>query len=102
MKTTFGIMILALAAVLAASFSFAADGPPQWAYGTPVAAAPGATPPAAAPPAPDTSLKHLPGSTLEFTRAQIGNGFGPADWFPGDHPPMPEFVAHGKMPGSRA
>jgi cytochrome c553 len=97
MKTTFGITILALASVFAASVSFAADVPPQWAYGTPVPGAP--APPAAAP---DTSLKHLPGSTLEFTRAQISNGFGPADWFPGDHPPMPDVVAHGKMPDVRA
>jgi cytochrome c553 len=38
----------------------------------------------------------VPGSTLSFTSAQIGNGFGPADWFPGDHPPMPEIVAQGR------
>ncbi len=100
MKTTFGITMLALAATLAAGVSFAADGPPNWAYGTVPAAPPPATPPA--PPNPDPSLKHISGSTLEFTRAQIGNAFGPADWFPGDHPSMPEFVAHGKMPTSRA
>jgi cytochrome c553 len=99
MKTTFGITILALASVFAASVSFAADVPPQWAYGTP-SAAPAPAP--AAPAAPDTSLKHLPGSALEFTRAQISNGFGPADWYPGDHPAMPDIVAHGKMPDVRA
>jgi cytochrome c553 len=44
----------------------------------------------------------VPGSTLEFTRAQIANGFGPADWFPGDHPTMPDIVAHGKQPDVRA
>jgi cytochrome c553 len=42
------------------------------------------------------------GSTLAFSRAQIGNGFGPADWFPGDHPKMPEIVAHGRRPEVRA
>jgi cytochrome c553 len=47
-------------------------------------------------------LKHLDGSKLEFTRAQINDGFGPADWFPEDHPQMPEIVAHGRRPGVRA
>ena len=41
-------------------------------------------------------------SELAFTQAQIGNGFGPADWFPGDHPAMPDVVAHGKQPAVRA
>jgi cytochrome c553 len=45
----------------------------------------------------DAATKHvLPGSTQTFTRAQIANRYGPADWFPGDHPPMPEIVAKGK------
>jgi len=42
-------------------------------------------------------MHSLPGSNLQFTRAQIANGFGPADWFPGDHPAMPEIVAKGKQ-----
>jgi cytochrome c553 len=52
--------------------------------------------------APDTSMKSLPGSNLQFNVAQIRNGFGPADWFPGDHPQMPDVVAHGKQPDVRA
>ena len=47
-------------------------------------------------------MKHLPGSTGAFTLAQIRDAFGPADWYPGDHPPMPEIVAHGKRPDVRA
>ncbi|PYQ77451.1 MAG: hypothetical protein DMG04_00450 [Acidobacteria bacterium] len=47
-------------------------------------------------------MKQLPGSTLSFTRQQISDGFGPADWFPEDHPPMPDIVAHGKRPDARA
>jgi len=47
-------------------------------------------------------MKQLPGSTLSFTRQQISDGFGPADWFPGDHPTMPDIVAHGKRPDARA
>ena len=44
----------------------------------------------------------LPGSTLSFTLPEIRDGFGPADWFPGDHPAMPEIVAHGRRPDVRA
>jgi cytochrome c553 len=47
-------------------------------------------------------MKQLPGSTLTFTRQQISDGFGPADWFPGDHPTMPDIVSHGKRPDARA
>ncbi|HEY7284438.1 MAG TPA: c-type cytochrome [Vicinamibacterales bacterium] len=71
---------------------------PDWAYAIPPA--PAAAP--ATPPAPDTSPKQVPGSTLTFTRQQISDGFGPADWFPGDHPSMPDIVAHGKRPDVRA
>src|SRR5262249_46144496 len=38
----------------------------------------------------------VPGSKHEYTRAQVANRYGPADWFPEDHPPMPDIVAHGK------
>jgi cytochrome c553 len=78
----------------------AADAPPNWAYGftTPPPSSP--PPPAAAPApaaAPDNTTQHsLPGSKLTFTRAQIANRYGPADWFPEDHPAMPDIVAHGK------
>src|SRR6516164_10210590 len=75
----------------------AADVPPPWAYG--FAGPPPATPaaPAAAAPAPDNvTLQSLPGSGKSFTRAQVANRFGPADWFPEDHPTMPNIVAHGK------
>lgn len=81
--------------LVVAGAAVAADGPPNWAYGTqetPVTRKPEPRR------APDNSLKHLPGTTLEFTLKQIGNPFGPADWYPGDHPPMPEIVAHGRKP----
>ncbi len=105
MNSLAGIRILALASLLTASASFAADGPPAWAYGFPQPGAPAA--PAGggargAQGAPDTSPKHLAGSDLEFTLTQIRDGFGPADWFPGDHPKMPEIVAHGRRPDVRA
>ncbi|MGH9585228.1 MAG: hypothetical protein ACRD4O_20105, partial [Bryobacteraceae bacterium] len=89
---------LAFAFVLAASVSSAADGPPAWAYGTQLSAASAAA--AARHPrkrhaAHENKPLHVPGSALAFTEAQINNPFGPADWFPGDHPKMPDIVAHG-------
>jgi len=44
---------------------------------------------------PSNTLLHLPGSDLAFTQAQITAPFSPADWFPGDHPEMPDIVAYG-------
>jgi cytochrome c553 len=41
-------------------------------------------------------------SSLTFTLAQIRDDFGPADWYPGEHSPMPSIVAHGRKPGIRA
>ena len=60
-------------------------------------------PPAPAQPAPpDPSLKHVAGSDLAFTLGQARDAFGPADWHPADHGPMPDIVAHGKRPDVRA
>jgi cytochrome c553 len=88
-----------LVLLIGASYLRAAAAMPDWAYAIPQPAAAGAANPAAAP---DTSPKQIPGSTATFTRAQISDGFGPADWFPGDHPAMPEIVARGKRPDVRA
>src|SRR5438477_441680 len=95
MRNTLGIAIAALA--LSATVAMPTD-PPGWAYVFPPGppAAPAAAP--ATPPPPDTSIKSVPGSTAQFTRQQIANRNGPADWFPGDHPAMPDVVAHGKAP----
>ena len=105
MSSQAGIRIIALVSVLTVGASFAADGPPAWAYGFPQPGAPAA--PAGGrgrggQAAPDNSAKRLAGSNLEFTLTQIRDGFGPADWFPGDHPKMPEIVAHGRRPDVRA
>src|SRR5215475_12538787 len=102
------VVTLTLAFVIAAGIVVAQQQPATpspWAYGfaTPPGPA-GANPPApAAPPAgqgaaaaPDTTQHKLAGSTLSFTAAQIRDGNGPADWFPNDHPAMPEIVAHGR------
>jgi cytochrome c553 len=98
MRDKFGIVILAVTSMLLAS-SGCMGQEPYWAYGFTGSGSP--TLPAAAPAAtatPDTSLKHLPGSKFEFSRAQISDRFGPADWYPEDHATMPEVVAHGKKP----
>lgn len=86
---------IALAFVLGMGVSPAADGPPAWAYGT--------QPEKSRVPRehrerPDNNPKHVPGSALAFTSAQINDPFGPADWFPGDHPEMPGIVARGRKP----
>ena len=101
MRRKFGFVMIALACVFAASISVLAEGPPPWAYGfttPPGAAAPAAAPaPARAPAAPDTTPRHVAGSDKVFVRQQIANQYGPADWFPGDHGPMPDVVAHGRQ-----
>jgi cytochrome c553 len=52
---------------------------------------------------PQNTVRRLEGSDGAYTVAQINARYGPADWFPGDHPPMPDIVAHGKESnGSRA
>jgi cytochrome c553 len=66
---------------------------PAWAY-------PG-NPPAGTVPAPatdDTAPLQVPGSTAAYIRAEVKDFFAPPDWYPDDHPPMPEVVAHGRRP----
>jgi cytochrome c553 len=96
LPVVFGLGLVAAAASIAAQEAPqpAPSNLPLWAYGYPQ---PG-TPPAPAAPAAqdDGSPKTLQGSTGKFTLTEIRNGFGPADWYPGDHPAMPEIVARGK------
>lgn len=89
--------------------------PPAWPYGAPQLP-PGVVPPQVpaqqtppvqppavlAPNAPPPVLRQAQGSTRQFTPQQISNNYGPADWFPEDHPPMPEVVAKGKPGLARA
>jgi cytochrome c553 len=88
MKAWISIAVLGLLAapVMAAEL-------PDWAY--PVA-------PPAGPPPDNTVQKSLPGSTKTYTTAQINDRFGPPDWYPEDHPNMPDVVAHGKKPNALA
>ncbi|HMG78098.1 MAG TPA: c-type cytochrome [Xanthobacteraceae bacterium] len=82
---------LALTAALGAA-ALAAENP-DWAY--PVTPPPGQL---------DTvTMKSVPGSSQQYTQAQIDDPFNPPDWFPTEHPAMPQIVAHGgPKPAGRA
>jgi cytochrome c553 len=112
MRSLTGVSVIAFIGMLAGAGLQAVAEFPSWAYGvTAPPPAPGAAPAAAAPapaaggggagrgaaPAADPTLHSLPGATQQFTRAQISNQYGPADWYPGDHPQMPDIVARGKQ-----
>ncbi len=109
MKAILAGPVVALVMALGSGPSWAADVPPMWAYG---ATEPtevrlntmAKMPPVVIPPAPeldDTKKLSLPGTTAQFTAAQIFNRYAPADWFPGDHPEMPEIVAKGREAATR-
>ena len=66
------------------------SGPPAWAYVSRPADYQG--------PADDGRLLHVPDSTGAWTFTQLQDFFFAADWHPGDHPAMPEIVAHGRKP----
>ena len=83
-------LLCASALVLLPVIAIAADAPPEWAYPS--------APPGFQPPPDNGQPKHVKGSTLTFTQADVDNGFGPPDWFPNEHPPLPNLVAHGKAP----
>jgi cytochrome c553 len=92
--------LVVIASVCAAALPRAADDPPAWAYNIPPPQ-PAVAQPASAPPA-DTGVHRLPGSAGAFTLTEIRDAFGPADWYPGDHPAMPPVVANGRRPDVRA
>ena len=77
-------IIAAIFFALLPAIAFAADDP-EWAY------------PVNPPPQPQDNvvLKSLPGSSKQYTQAQIDDLFNPPDWFPNEHPPLPPIVASG-------
>ncbi len=50
----------------------------------------------------DEIPRHVRDSSLSFTTRQAADLFSSPDWHPGDHPPMPQVVAHGDPPQLRA
>jgi cytochrome c553 len=90
MKTWLGASVL----VLAGAAAVAAEAPPEWGY-------PAIPPGYQAPPESAQPIR-LPGSDKSYTAKEIGDAFNPPDWNPGEHPPMPDIVAHGKKPDVNA
>ena len=68
---------------------------PDWAFPTKPAEVV-ATPPD------DGKPKQVAGSTKSFVQSQIDDPMNPPDWFPDEHAPMPQVVAHGGGKGVRA
>lgn len=86
------LMLAFAGACLVAAAALADDaGPPGWAYAV--------NPPGLQPVPDDGIARHLPGSTAAFTLTQTRDLFNAPDWYPDDHPAMPDPVAHGKKPG---
>ena len=89
MKRLIAASIFAVLPVLA----LAADNP-DWAY--PVT-------PRDRPPPDAVILKMLPGSSKQYTQAQIDDPFNPPDWYPDQqHPPAPAAVTKGTRPAGNA
>jgi cytochrome c553 len=107
MKMSARLLPAAALLVGAVVLSGQAQVPPPWAYGYTAAG-----PEPVAPPCPhdakpldcarmqtrrpDDVRLSLAGSAGSFTEYQIHYDYGPADWYPGDHPAMPDIVARGR------
>lgn len=50
----------------------------------------------------DGTVKRVPGSDKAFTVPEINDAFAPPDWYPDEHPVMPDIVAVGRNPEVRA
>jgi cytochrome c553 len=88
MRSLLWILVLAFLPTAA----IAAD--PDWAY--PVI-------PQGGVPRPDPNkIVKVPGSDKQYTETQVNDAFGPPDWHPGDHAPLPNVVAQGSKPDVRA
>jgi cytochrome c553 len=88
------VIALSLATAFGSTAAQAEDAPPPWAF--PVLD-PGVKPP------PDDGIKrNLPGSDASFTTHEMTDLFNAHDWFPADHPAMPDVVAQGRKPEVRA
>ncbi len=80
-------------------------GEPLWAYGFDTPAKPGEKAKPQSPPnrnlrpgqdaGEQTQLRRIDGSGQAFSLVDIRDGQNVVDWFPGEHPRMPDVVAHG-------
>ena len=92
MKTL--VLVIALALLLVPAFG----GPPpdsRWANGMDLSFA-FPEPSRDFPPEDNSVVKHVPGSTKSYTQGQVDNIYEPPDWFPDEHAPFPNVVAHGE------
>src|SRR5690349_8118095 len=107
MKKVIGAIVFGTVLAAAGAVLLRAAGMPLWAYGyvepppassdysskctvqRPVDCARGGTP------ADDGRKRTLPGATGEWTVTEAANDYGPVDWYPNDHPKMPDIVARG-------
>lgn len=88
-------LLLASVAALLPALAFGADSGLEWAY--PVA------PQGLPQPDPAKTFQAKGTKTgMTLTMKQINNNFGPPDWFPDEHPPMPAIVKSGRAPHVRA
>jgi cytochrome c553 len=85
-------LIIGPAIVAVPPMLFAAENTP-WAY--PAA-------PKGAPKRDASKIVTQPGSEKKYNEVEINNPYGPPDWYPGDHPPMPAVVASGRREEPRA
>jgi len=42
-----------------------------------------------------TQLRQVEGSSATYSRMEVRDNHNVIDWFPGDHPPMPDIIQHG-------
>jgi cytochrome c553 len=85
------LWLLALACL--PTIALAQNAGPDWAY--PVA-------PPGAPARDANKILKVQGSDKTYNEVSANDAFGPADWFPNEHAPMPTVVATGKKPDVRA
>jgi cytochrome c553 len=78
---------------LSPAVALALENPP-WAYP--------ANPPGPPPTRDPAKIITVPGSDKKYNEVEVNNPFGPPDWFPGDHGPMPKQVSNGGRPDPRA
>ncbi len=93
-KISFHALTLLAIAIPASSAGFAqSDGLPAWAF---------LWDPTVKVPPPDDKPNSLPGSNAAYSWKQTRDLFVAPDWHPDDHPAMPDIVANGRKPETRA
>ena len=77
---------------LYAGTSFASERP-EWAFFVPFTESAKLN---VLPPSDSSTQWSAPGSGKSYTRSQLQDVLNPPDWYPEEHPPMPQIVAHGQ------